>query len=223
MAGDMWHIVILTQHAARRNPLRESFHTVCLSYASLDIVALRCQPDCSILPFAAPGDESTRKNCFRREALITRRCHSRSPLNEFSIFTIGLILLTASLVAMISRRLKLPYSVGLVIAGIVLALVPSAVEFPLTRDFVRNHGWYGAECPVSGSRHGWSAAQDGSIAARWSTCRDGGFGPPSVPKQPVSSLPRQLLSLRLQPNGVGGRPLAYTPVRHRSETQIASR
>jgi hypothetical protein len=33
MAGDMWHIVILTQHAARRNPLRESFHTVCLIYA----------------------------------------------------------------------------------------------------------------------------------------------------------------------------------------------
>jgi DICT domain-containing protein len=33
MAGDMWHIVILTQHAARRNPLRESFHTVCLRSA----------------------------------------------------------------------------------------------------------------------------------------------------------------------------------------------
>ena len=56
----------------------------------------------------------------------------------FSIFTLGLILLTASLVAMISRRLKLPYSVGLVIAGIVLALVPSAVEFPLTRDLIFN-------------------------------------------------------------------------------------
>jgi hypothetical protein len=34
MAGDMWHIVILTQHAARRNPLRESFHTVCKKFAA---------------------------------------------------------------------------------------------------------------------------------------------------------------------------------------------
>ena len=57
---------------------------------------------------------------------------------EFSIFTLGLILLTASLVAMVSRRLKLPYSVGLVIAGIVLALLPSAVELPLTRDLIFN-------------------------------------------------------------------------------------
>ena len=29
MTGDMWHIAILAQHAPRRNPLRESFHTVC--------------------------------------------------------------------------------------------------------------------------------------------------------------------------------------------------
>lgn len=57
---------------------------------------------------------------------------------EFSIFTLGLILLTASLVAIVSRRLKLPYSVGLVIAGIVLALIPSAPELPLTRDLVFN-------------------------------------------------------------------------------------
>jgi CPA1 family monovalent cation:H+ antiporter len=59
-------------------------------------------------------------------------------LPEFSIFTLGLILLTASLVAIVSRRLKLPYSVGLVIAGIVLALIPSAPELPLTRDLIFN-------------------------------------------------------------------------------------
>ncbi len=57
---------------------------------------------------------------------------------EFSVFTLGLILLTASLVAMVSRRLKLPYSVGLVIAGVVLALLPRAAEFPLTRDLIFN-------------------------------------------------------------------------------------
>ena len=36
---------------------------------------------------------------------------------QFSIYTIGLVLLTASLVAIVSRQLRLPYSVGLVIAG----------------------------------------------------------------------------------------------------------
>lgn len=57
---------------------------------------------------------------------------------EFSIFPLGLILLTASLVAMVSRRFKLPYSVGLVIAGIVLALLPNATELLLTRDLIFN-------------------------------------------------------------------------------------
>jgi CPA1 family monovalent cation:H+ antiporter len=55
---------------------------------------------------------------------------------EFSLFSLGLVLLTASLVAIASRRLKLPYSVGLVIAGIVLAWLPSHVEFPLSRDLI---------------------------------------------------------------------------------------
>lgn len=57
---------------------------------------------------------------------------------EFSIFSLGVILLTASVVAMVSRRLKLPYSVGLVIAGIGLALLPKATELPLTRDLIFN-------------------------------------------------------------------------------------
>ena len=76
---------------------------------------------------------------FHREAVtVTRRCHGRILLPDFSIFTLGLILLTASLVAMVSRRLKLPYSVGLVIAGIGLALLPSMTELPLTRDLIFN-------------------------------------------------------------------------------------
>jgi CPA1 family monovalent cation:H+ antiporter len=61
-----------------------------------------------------------------------------SALPEFSIFNIGLTLLTASLVAIASRRLQLPYSVGLVVAGIGLALFPSAPELPLTRDLIFN-------------------------------------------------------------------------------------
>lgn len=39
---------------------------------------------------------------------------------------------------MVSRRLKLPYSAGLVVAGIGLALLPSAAELPLTRDLIFN-------------------------------------------------------------------------------------
>ncbi|MDG4853732.1 MULTISPECIES: cation:proton antiporter [unclassified Mesorhizobium] len=57
-------------------------------------------------------------------------------MDELSIPTLGMILLTASLVAMISRRLRLPYSVGLVAAGIALSFVPGAAELPLSRDLI---------------------------------------------------------------------------------------
>jgi CPA1 family monovalent cation:H+ antiporter len=57
-------------------------------------------------------------------------------LAGFSIATLGFVLLTASLVAIVSRRLRLPYSVGLVVAGIVIALLPTGVELPLTRDLI---------------------------------------------------------------------------------------
>lgn len=50
--------------------------------------------------------------------------------------SLGLVLATASLVAMVSRRLGLPYSVGLVVAGIGLALIPGAVALPFTRDLI---------------------------------------------------------------------------------------
>ena len=46
------------------------------------------------------------------------------------------LLLIAAVVAMISRRLHLPYSVGLVVAGIVLAAMPFAPKITLTRDLV---------------------------------------------------------------------------------------
>ncbi len=54
----------------------------------------------------------------------------------FSIPTLGFVLLTASLVAIVSRRLRLPYSVGLVVAGIAIALLPTGIELPLTRDLI---------------------------------------------------------------------------------------
>jgi CPA1 family monovalent cation:H+ antiporter len=55
---------------------------------------------------------------------------------EFPVVTLGLVLLTASLVAIASRRFGLPYSAGLVFAGIVLALLPIGIELPLTRDLI---------------------------------------------------------------------------------------
>ena len=59
-------------------------------------------------------------------------------MTGFTLENLGLLLLLASLVAMISRRLKLPYSVGLVAAGAALALLPAAPAVPLTRDLIFN-------------------------------------------------------------------------------------
>jgi CPA1 family monovalent cation:H+ antiporter len=46
------------------------------------------------------------------------------------------LLLIAGVVAMISRRLHLPYSVGLVVAGIVLTAMPFAPKITLTRELI---------------------------------------------------------------------------------------
>lgn len=47
-----------------------------------------------------------------------------------------MFLLIAAVVAMVSRRLRLPYSVGLVLAGIVLAALPFAPTIHLTKDLI---------------------------------------------------------------------------------------
>jgi CPA1 family monovalent cation:H+ antiporter len=49
---------------------------------------------------------------------------------------LGLILLIACVVAMVSRRMRLPYSVGLVAAGILLSFVPVTIAIPLSPDMV---------------------------------------------------------------------------------------
>ena len=49
-----------------------------------------------------------------------------------------LLLLVAAVVAMVTRRLTLPYSVGLVAAGIALALLPSAPKISLTKEIIFN-------------------------------------------------------------------------------------
>lgn len=47
-----------------------------------------------------------------------------------------LLLLVAAVVAMLTRRLRLPYSVGLVAAGIALALFPWAPKISLTKELI---------------------------------------------------------------------------------------
>ena len=49
---------------------------------------------------------------------------------------LGLILLVASVVAIVSRKMRLPYSVGLVAAGILLAIAPTDIGIPLSLDAI---------------------------------------------------------------------------------------
>src|SRR6478672_11351948 len=59
-------------------------------------------------------------------------------MNGVSLAPIGGLLLVACLIAMLSRRLGLPYIVGLVVAGFLIALLPNAPELPLSRDLIFN-------------------------------------------------------------------------------------
>jgi CPA1 family monovalent cation:H+ antiporter len=59
-------------------------------------------------------------------------------MDGISLAPIGLLLLVACLIAMISRRVGLPYSVGLVAAGLLIALIPEAPKFTLSRDLIFN-------------------------------------------------------------------------------------
>lgn len=55
---------------------------------------------------------------------------------ELHFQTGTLLLLIAAVVAMLTRRLRLPYSVGLVVAGIVLAVLPFVPRVVLTKDLI---------------------------------------------------------------------------------------
>ena len=57
---------------------------------------------------------------------------------EFGFEQLGLVLVVASLVAMLSRRLGLPYTAGLVLAGMALALFPVGADLPLSRELIFN-------------------------------------------------------------------------------------
>lgn len=53
-----------------------------------------------------------------------------------SVQSAALLLLIAGVVAIVTRRLHIPYSVGLVVAGIIVALLPYAPQVNLTKDLI---------------------------------------------------------------------------------------
>ena len=55
---------------------------------------------------------------------------------EFQFQLGTLLLLIAAVVAMVTRRLRLPYSVGLVVAGIIFAALPFSPNIYLTKDLI---------------------------------------------------------------------------------------
>ena len=59
-------------------------------------------------------------------------------MNGIPLAPIGELLLVACLIAMISRKLGLPYSVGLVAAGLLMALIPESPQIGLSRDLIFN-------------------------------------------------------------------------------------
>src|SRR3954453_4039428 len=59
-------------------------------------------------------------------------------MTDVSLAPIGVLLLIACLIAMLCRRLGLPYIVGLVVAGFLIALLPVVPEVPLSRELIFN-------------------------------------------------------------------------------------
>jgi len=54
----------------------------------------------------------------------------------FPLGSIGLLLIVAAIMAMVTRRLGLPYSTGLVAAGILISFLPNRPQFPHTRELI---------------------------------------------------------------------------------------
>src|SRR3954451_6873469 len=59
-------------------------------------------------------------------------------MSDVSLAPLGVLLLVACLIAMVTRKLGLPYIVGLVVAGFLIALLPDAPELPLSRGLIFN-------------------------------------------------------------------------------------
>jgi CPA1 family monovalent cation:H+ antiporter len=58
--------------------------------------------------------------------------------SEVALAPIGVLLLVACLIAMLCRRIGLPYIVGLVVAGFLVALLSNGPDLPLSRSLIFN-------------------------------------------------------------------------------------
>src|SRR5437764_13150497 len=59
-------------------------------------------------------------------------------MTDVSLAPIGILLMVACVIAMLTRRLGLPYIVGLLVAGFIIALLPNSPNLPLSRDLIFN-------------------------------------------------------------------------------------
>ena len=59
-------------------------------------------------------------------------------MDGVALAPIAVLLLVACLIAILTRRLGLPYIVGLVVAGFLIALLPNGPQVPLSRDLIFN-------------------------------------------------------------------------------------
>lgn len=57
-------------------------------------------------------------------------------MEYIKIETLEIIILIGAIVAIIARRLKIPYTVGLVVAGIILAFVPLGIEVSFSKELL---------------------------------------------------------------------------------------
>src|SRR4029078_734352 len=59
-------------------------------------------------------------------------------MNGDALAPIGILLIIACLIAMVTRRFGWPYSVGLATAGMGIAYLPNVPTLPLSRDLIFN-------------------------------------------------------------------------------------
>ena len=79
------------------------------------------------------------KSSIKHRASVVSRGAARSAPRkgpDMSVSQLGLVLLVACLVAIASRRLRLPYSAGLVAAGVCLALLGGSMNLVVTPDLI---------------------------------------------------------------------------------------
>lgn len=71
-----------------------------------------------------------------KQSLLIRFGIRKLSKMDFKFEQIGALILIAAIIAMVARKLHLPYSIGLVTAGIALAFLPIAPQIELTKEII---------------------------------------------------------------------------------------